>query len=692
VFLLFTALKMTIHAPLPHPKYRTDIDGLRAIAVLSVVIFHTFPDLLKGGFIGVDIFFVISGFLISSIIFVGLEKDSFSFIEFYSRRIKRIFPALLLVLIACYVLGWFVLLADEYKQLGKYIAGSAGFIANFVFWQESGYFDNTAETKPLLHLWSLGIEEQFYLIWPLLLWFARKQHLNLLTVTLIVAITSFVLNISTVHSDAIAAFYSPQTRFWELLIGSVLAYITLYKRSLFAIVRHKLGTQFDVWLQLLQTNSSTTLHDICSLLGVLLILLSLRFITKETNFPSWWAILPTVGTALIISAGTEAWLNRIVLSNRLLVWFGLISFPLYLWHWPLLSFARIIESKPTQGILIAAVIISIVLAWLTYQFIEKPIRFGNHSKAKTITLLVLMIAVGCVGYQCYKNDGLAFRLKTIKKQEEIATLFTTNDYSHGSFHNEECDYLFPTFKEFHGCLLSQSVNPTSALVGDSHSHHYYKSLAMYLNPSSLIHIYQRACLPFSTKTLQLKDNCEEKINVTLSFLKKNESIKTVYLAGYWNYLIAGGLSTIAENQGMWRAKEPTATNAMSFQTKGEEVISTLIAQKKEVILLLDNPDLDFFPTACFDFRPFRLSKQIKNPCAMKRSYYEKRIFNHNKALLDVLKKFPSVKIFDPKSIFCDENYCWAAKDNQPLYADHNHLTVQGADLVIKELMLKYPSS
>jgi peptidoglycan/LPS O-acetylase OafA/YrhL len=183
-----------MHKPdhLTHPKYRADIDGLRAIAVLSVVCFHAFPVRLKGGFIGVDIFFVISGYLISTIIFDNLERDSFSFVEFYSRRIKRIFPALLLVLIACLAFGWFALLADEYKQLGKHIAAGAGFVSNFVFWNESGYFDNAAETKPLLHLWTLGIEEQFYIIWPLLLWAAWKRKFNLLTITLVIAIISFL--------------------------------------------------------------------------------------------------------------------------------------------------------------------------------------------------------------------------------------------------------------------------------------------------------------------------------------------------------------------------------------------------------------------------------------------------------------------------------------------------------------------
>ncbi|MFA6121206.1 MAG: acyltransferase, partial [Sideroxydans sp.] len=205
---------------LTHPKYRADIDGLRAIAILAVVGFHAFPTWVKGGFIGVDVFFVISGFLISTIIFGSLSRDAFSFAEFYARRIKRIFPALFLVLVASFVFGWFALLADEYKQLGKHIAGGAGFVSNFVLWGESGYFDNAAETKPLLHLWSLGIEEQFYFVWPLLLWFAWKRRFNLLTIALVVAVVSFALNVFTVRSDPVAAFYSPLTRFWELMVGS----------------------------------------------------------------------------------------------------------------------------------------------------------------------------------------------------------------------------------------------------------------------------------------------------------------------------------------------------------------------------------------------------------------------------------------------------------------------------------------
>jgi peptidoglycan/LPS O-acetylase OafA/YrhL len=212
-------------------KYRADIDGLRALAVLSVVGFHAFPSVIGSGFVGVDIFFVISGYLISTIIFENLERGSFSFLDFYARRIRRIFPALILVLLVCYALGWTALLADEFKQLGKHIAGGAGFASNLVLRNESGYFDNAASTKPLLHLWSLGIEEQFYLIWPLLLWLAARLRLNFFICLVGLAAVSFGLNVRKVGSDAVAAFYTPQTRFWELMIGATLAYLMLHNES-----------------------------------------------------------------------------------------------------------------------------------------------------------------------------------------------------------------------------------------------------------------------------------------------------------------------------------------------------------------------------------------------------------------------------------------------------------------------------
>ena len=291
---------------LTHPRYRPDIDGLRALAILTVIGFHAFPSWFKGGFIGVDIFFVISGYLISTIIFGSLRRDAFSFVEFYIRRIKRIFPALLLVLIATLAFGWFVLFADEYRQLGKHVAGGAGFISNFILWNESGYFDNAAETKPLLHLWSLGVEEQFYIVWPLLLWLAWKKRFNFLATAIVVAVISFALNIVEVRTDADAAFYSPQTRFWELMAGSVLAYTHIDYRHLFANFNDRLDARWRSIVHSRRTASGgDALRNLISFLGIVLVAAGVMLIGKGFHFPGWWAILPTAGAALIISAGNR---------------------------------------------------------------------------------------------------------------------------------------------------------------------------------------------------------------------------------------------------------------------------------------------------------------------------------------------------------------------------------------------------
>ena len=305
---------------LSHPKYRPDIDGLRAVAVLAVVAFHAFPNSVRGGFIGVDVFFVISGYLISTILFENLDKGTFSFTEFYARRIKRIFPALLVVLIACFTFGWFALLADEYKQLGKHIAAGAGFISNFILWNEAGYFDNSAETKPLLHLWSLGIEEQFYIVWPLFLWFAWKRKFNLLIITIVVAIISFALNLNGVKQDMVATFYSPLSRFWELLCGSLLAWVTLYKKDACSNIKHKI----DTWLshtiyRTQQEADGKRLENILSFTGLLLLLYGFWRINKTLSFPGYWALVPVLGAVLIITAGPKAWVNRTILSHKVLL-------------------------------------------------------------------------------------------------------------------------------------------------------------------------------------------------------------------------------------------------------------------------------------------------------------------------------------------------------------------------------------
>lgn len=397
---------------LSHPKYRPDIDGLRAIAVLAVVIFHAFPSSLKGGFIGVDIFFVISGFLISTIIYENVRQDTFSFSDFYSRRIRRIFPALLVVISTTFIFGFFILSADEFSQLGKLVAAGIGFVANLVLWSEAGYFDAATETKPLLHLWSLGIEEQFYIIWPLLLIFAWKRKFSLLIVIIICLMTSFSFNILNIKNDPIATFYSPLTRIWELLFGSILAWLIVFKKEIFNDLNLKINKYLSNIKILNRLENKNIFLNFLSILGVFLFIFSLLIITKESYFPGFWALIPVLGTVMIIIAGPDAWINKNILSSKIAVWFGLISFPLYLWHWPILSYGRIYYDKiPSDGFRCFAVLVSILLAWLTVKYIEKPFRYSKRkTQTKVIVLSVLAVIVGFLGLICYKTNFADFKI------------------------------------------------------------------------------------------------------------------------------------------------------------------------------------------------------------------------------------------------------------------------------------------
>jgi peptidoglycan/LPS O-acetylase OafA/YrhL len=304
-------------------SYRPEIDGLRAFAILSVVIYHYFPNYLKGGFIGVDIFFVISGFLITGHIFKKLENGQFSFSHFFSRRIRRIFPALILVMICSLIFGWFVLLADEYNQLGKHVASASAFIYNFILASENGYFDNAAQTKPMLHLWSLAVEEQFYIIWPLVLLIFWKLKFNLLIITIFVALISFYLNLRFVHSYPVQTFFWPVGRFWELLSGSILAYLLLYKADLLGKFNFWINKYFLGFVNFKDVvHDNQTVSNFMTFLGFLLLIFGVTHINENQPFPSKVALVPVLGTVLVIAGGSKAWLNRTLLNepNSCLVW------------------------------------------------------------------------------------------------------------------------------------------------------------------------------------------------------------------------------------------------------------------------------------------------------------------------------------------------------------------------------------
>ena len=652
---------------LAHPGYRADIDGLRAIAVLSVIGYHAFPTLFKGGFVGVDIFFVISGYLISTIIFDSLRRDSFRFFEFYSRRVRRIFPALAAVLVASYLFGWFSLYAEEYKQLGKHVAGGAGFLSNFVLWSESGYFDNSAETKPLLHLWSLGIEEQFYIVWPFLLWLAWKRQINLLAIATTVGIISFAWNGFAVRTDAVAAFYSPHTRFWELMMGSVLAY-TMRRGTGIPPSLRRLG--LDSMLGNVVTASERNreaLRNMQSVFGAALIVTGLLAITKDSPFPGWLALLPTLGAVLLISAGASAWLNRVVLSHPVLVWFGLISFPLYLWHWPLLSFARIVQGEePAPVTRVAAVLASIVLGWLTYRLLETPIRTGAHGRPKTFTLLALMVVVGFVGHNCFDRNGLAFRIKSPDKH-------AASQGDGPVVRRKVIDCRLPLPKDSFCQQMAPETEPlTTVLIGDSHSGALFDGIVLSGNErfGRAINIGMGGCLPILG--VEPHNECDKVFLAALKFIEKNPSIEYVTLSGYGQLI------------------EQTSDDIRGKLHQGyREMIRRLILLKKKVIFVIDQPSLKESPKLCEDGRIELRNMFVRRKefCAgvtgndlVPRGKYD--------AFVERLRQSDSGAIFhDPTSIFCQgDGRCRIFDDGKRLYNDKHHLSAHGGRLVSQGLI------
>jgi peptidoglycan/LPS O-acetylase OafA/YrhL len=384
----------TLQRAIPTAAYRSDIDGLRAVAIVSVLFFHAFPRLFPGGFIGVDVFFVISGFLITGNIYRGIESGSFTISGFYLRRVRRIFPALLLLLACCLIAGWVLLTPGEFKQLGKHTAAAAGFASNFFYWAESGYFDSAASSKPLLHLWSLGIEEQFYLLWPLCIVISQRKGKTREFAIAVICI-SFLGCVLTTAPLSSGAFYSPATRMWQLALGGVLA---------LAGGKRKKGADGAVaadW-----TSGQSWLPELGSLGGLALIAAAVLAFDATTPYPGWKALLPTLGAALVIAAGRSAFLNRCLLSHPLMVFVGLISYPLYLWHWPLFSFAHIlglgiVSTKLTIGLLLA----SVVLATGTYLLLEQPLHRILLTWRLGGGLVVIMACIGLAGGAVYEGGG-----------------------------------------------------------------------------------------------------------------------------------------------------------------------------------------------------------------------------------------------------------------------------------------------
>ncbi len=627
-------------AALSHPKYRPDIDGLRAIAVLSVVIYHAFPNTLKAGFMGVDIFFVISGYLISSIIFENLNRGSFSFGQFYGRRIKRIFPALTLVLLSCLVFGWFGLLGDEFKQLGKHMAAGAGFVSNFFLWQESGYFNNAAETKPLLHLWSLAIEEQFYIFWPLIVWVTWKRKTLFLIVFISLIVASLAYNVHLVRLDPTATFFSPATRIWELLAGVLLAYMRVRPTA---------------W------QPSQRQLQIASTLGVLLLAIGFYRIDRGRPYPGTWALLPILGSFCLIFAGPTTWFNRFVLSNRLLVWIGLISFPLYLWHWPILSLIRIVESgAPEPYFRNIALVLSVLLAWATYYFVEKPIRSDGKSSLKIVVLSTCVAALGVAGFVIFQGNGLPTR--------PAAQINGVNTWDNLTFATP-CKFITNGPNHDDWCNIGNAPNkpPTTVLIGDSVGNNFAPMLQSYSkqagNSAFVFRQFGRGfCHGFADIGYE---NCQELIKETQSYIEKTPSIDTVILAANWP-LYFNGFDRIGS----------TPVSSQQFKAAFEKNVAYYQGLGKRVIVFLA-PPVGANPRACLT-RPIRLSDKSNCNLALPEALHNDGQY---RAYFSAYLKSKNIETFDPFKYMCDATSCKVTDGTLIYYVDHEHFSIFGGQFL-----------
>lgn len=652
-----------------HLAYRPDIDGLRALAVLAVIGFHAFPELVPGGFIGVDIFFVISGYLISGIIGKGLANGTFSFADFYVRRIRRIFPALTLVVACCLLAGYFLLLADEYKQVAKQAISGLFFVANFALWTEAGYFDTAAELKPFLHLWSLGIEEQFYLLWPVLMWLLWRSGKPLALAIGGLAGLSFLANVIGVEDAQVTTFYWPHTRVWELLAG---AWLAARQSGVGGVPRN------------------ARLADLTGILGLLLLLASCFALDRTLLFPGYWAALPVLGAVLVIRAGPHAWSNRLLLSQRAMVFIGLISYPLYLWHWPLLTFPRIINGGETVSLVrLSAVALAMLLAWLTYALLERKVRF-RPSWHVPASLVAVALGLAAGAHVVRSQEGMADRLPFVRQAESA--------FRQAPAEAHRCRQQLG-LKEGHCVASSASLEASRNIIlfiGDSHARAIAQGFAAFpgggVAEHAMVSVGERGCLGFAgiERIDRGRDKlCRETIGAGFDYALRNPQVDTVVLVGRY---------TLYHNAFGYRDKRSTPVrlthdavattdaenpNPAVFAAGLRGSLEALRRAGKRVIFLHMAPELGFSPRRCVE-RPF--ANREDGRCATARPEVDAWQRGYRASVAAVLKDFPEVRSFDPNSLLCDDSLCRALREGQLLYRDDDHLNAFGASLVLQAMV------
>lgn len=610
--------------------YRREIDGLRTLAVVPVILFHAGLTVFSGGYVGVDVFFVISGYLITSILISELEQGNFSIARFYERRARRILPALFFVMLCCIPFAWMWMLPSELKDFSESIAAVVLFASNILFWREEGYFAPAAELKPLLHTWSLAVEEQYYLLFPvflLLAWrFGRKRVFWSICV---IAAISLAASEWGWRNEPSANFYLAPTRAWELLIGSMCAF----------------------WL----TGREQRGNNWLSLAGLALIVFAIFFYDDATPFPSGYALVPVLGTALIILfGGTGTWTAKL-LGMRGFVGIGLISYSAYLWHQPLFAFARIRNPvEPAQSLMLVLAALSLVLAYLSWRYVEKPFRKGSASILPTRRAV---FAASVVVAAVFVGGGLAGHSREGFPQRSSRLDFE-GDVGHTYFHNYVDDKFVDcrpieiadealAWEGFLRCKQSRTGNPDIALIGDSHAEHLFVGLAENLDNNIVFYIKD------SVPTIDNKEFAK-----VFDYLFESPDVKIVVIAFYFE-----------------RMNE--VRDGLEFRQNLLALVRKLQSHGKQVFIVKDVPTFSLDPESCV----FSQTRQIAyDRCNVKRAQFLQDAKKYNEAV-NYLEQEAQVSVYDPINDSCGQKYCNMIVNNQILYRDRHHLNLIGSQKI-----------
>ncbi len=660
-------------------KYRSEIDGLRALAVLPVILFHAGFEWFRGGFIGVDVFFVISGYLITTIIISEIVEGKFSIVNFYERRARRILPALFFVMAICIPFAWLWLTPNDLKDFGQSLIAVSTFSSNILFWLESGYFDTAAELKPLLHTWSLAVEEQFYILFPIFL--ILTWRLGVKWVLIFLSLLFFIsLGISYwgSYNSPSAAFFLLPTRGWELLVGAFAAFYLKANNHL----------------------NSLNVNQTFSLLGFGMIIYSIIAFDKTTPFPGLFALIPTFGTGLIILCAVPKTFVHKLLSLKIIVGIGLISYSAYLWHQPLLAFARHrFLGDVSELFLITLCFISFAMAWFSWKFVESPFRKKSIFKRKSIFVMSALMGVifSVLGLFLHMNVTTPSKFDFYGKEISIP------DKYGGIIDNKrKCSFPDLISKEkpceiFGGGELGDLV-----IIGDSHarvlSESFYSSVGYF---NSLIDLTASGC-PFLIdsniyigKTL----NCSSDYQLARQkILTERRNSTVVYQARLPLYFYGNGFDNGNPGGNEIRAKV-RVTGKKSFSNVEEERRYFIESLKNSVGFIAKNNNMLFIILPSFSNgwdpidRLFALETQgfslqeAKDYLAIQKKVVDQRVDHLREELISISKNFDNVIIVDPNKFVCSIDFCSPlSSEDELLFTDADHFSLKTNDLIFNEVL------